>query len=71
MALSSRQLIFEANRFRGSLDMIGHTNGQKQATNTNYIVPACVFLHNLGNPLTDLPHILIRESRKCSWFNVI
>ena len=50
MALSSRQSTFEANRFRGSLDMIGHTNGQKQATNTNYIVSAGLFLHYLGNP---------------------
>jgi len=71
MALSSSQSTFETNRFRGSLDMIERANGQQQATNTNYIVSAGVFLHNLGNPETDLPHILIRESRKCSWFNVI
>ena len=50
MALSSHQSTFEANRFRGSLDMIERANGQKQATNTNYIVSAGVFLHNLGNP---------------------
>ena len=50
MALSSRQLIFEANRFRGSLDMIERANRQQQTTNTNYIVSAGVFLHNLGNP---------------------